>query len=61
MFSGVFIVEAILKLIALGPIYFKSAWNVFDLIVVGISIVDIALGPNVEGLGVIRLVGKPSL
>lgn len=36
---GVFIVEIALKLIAFGPRFFRSGWNVFDFLVVGIALV----------------------
>uniref|UniRef100_A0A8C9RF57 Voltage-dependent L-type calcium channel subunit alpha n=1 Tax=Scleropages formosus TaxID=113540 RepID=A0A8C9RF57_SCLFO len=56
VFTGVFTVEMILKLIAFKPRgYFCDAWNVFDALVVIGSIVDILLGemdvsmpPNTE-------------
>jgi len=41
---GAFIIEIGLKLIAFGPRFFKSGWNVFDFLVVGISLVPTA-GP----------------
>lgn len=41
-FTGVFILECILKIIAFGPGgYFFSSWNKFDFFVVVASIVDI--------------------
>lgn len=43
IFTAVFIIEAIMKLIAFGTTYFKSSWNVFDFIIVLGSIVDILL------------------
>ncbi len=42
-FTTVFIVEAILKLIAFGFSYFKNSWNVFDFCVVISSLLDIAM------------------
>jgi voltage-gated sodium channel len=36
---GVFIVEISLKLIAFGPRFFRSGWNVFDFLVVGVALV----------------------
>lgn len=41
---GVFVVEIGLKLIAFGPRFFRSGWNVFDFFIVGISLVP-AAGP----------------
>lgn len=43
IFSGIFLIECILKLIAYRHTYFKSSWNVFDFIVVIGSIVDILM------------------
>src|SRR5262245_54445057 len=34
---AIFVIELALKLIAWGPRFFRSGWNVFDFIVVGIS------------------------
>jgi len=41
---GAFVIEIALKLVAFGPRFFKSGWNVFDFFVVGISLVPTA-GP----------------
>jgi voltage-gated sodium channel len=41
---AIFVVELSLKLIAFGPRFFRSAWNVFDFIVVGIALIP-ASGP----------------
>lgn len=38
VFSGIFAVEAILKLIVYGRRYFKDRWNVFDFFVLILSI-----------------------
>lgn len=46
---AVFVVEIALKLVAHGRAFFRSAWNVFDLVVVGIALV-----PAGQGLGVLR-------
>lgn len=42
LFMGIFIVEMILKLYALGRGFFKSGWNVFDLVIVAVSSVPFA-------------------
>jgi len=42
-FSGVFIIEATLKLIAFGASYFENGWNRFDFFVVIASVFDITL------------------
>jgi hypothetical protein len=44
VFSTIFTIEAIVKLIALGKKYFKDYWNIFDfVVVVGTWIVQIIL------------------
>lgn len=43
IFTTVFIVEAVLKLIAYGKSYFANAWNKFDFFVVVSSIMDLLL------------------
>ena len=45
----IFVIELVAKLIAYGPKFFKSGWNVFDFIIVGI-----ALAPGADGLSVLR-------
>ena len=42
-FTVIFIVEAVLKLIAYGRSYFNTAWNKFDFIIVVSSILDIMI------------------
>lgn len=46
---GIFVVELVVKLYALGPRFFRSGWNIFDFIIVGISLV-----PTAQGLSVLR-------
>ncbi|RFA29830.1 voltage-gated sodium channel [Alkalilimnicola ehrlichii] len=36
---GVFVVEMIVKLYAFGPRFFRSGWNVFDIFIIGVSLV----------------------
>lgn len=61
-----FVAELVLRLYAHGPRFFRDPWNVFDLIVVGISVLPVA-GPFVvlralRILRVLRLVSAvPSL
>ena len=44
MFTTIFTVEMILKLVALGPLYYiQGKWNIFDGIIVIISLVDTGL------------------
>lgn len=54
MFTGIFTAEMVLKLIALDPYYyFQVGWNIFDSIIVTMSLVELGLA-NVEGLSVLR-------
>jgi len=46
---SIFVVEIILKLIALGPKFFRNGWNIFDFIIVGIALV-----PTAQGVSVLR-------
>lgn len=39
IFTGIFIIEAIIRLIAMRLDYFKMGWNVFDFVIVVFSIV----------------------
>ena len=45
----IFVAELALKLFALGPRFFRSGWNIFDFIIVGIALV-----PAAQGLSVLR-------
>ena len=50
IFTGIFIAECLLKLLAYGPRgYFHSAWNKFDFFVVVASIVDLIVA-NIDGI-----------
>ena len=42
-FAAVFTIEATLKLIALGSLYFKDNWNIFDFIIVLATIMSVVL------------------
>ena len=44
IFTGIFIIEAGLKIIAFGGSYLKNSWNKFDFFVVISSIFDVMLG-----------------
>ncbi len=46
---GVFIVEIALKLYARGGGFFRNGWNIFDFVIVAISLI-----PNAQGLSVLR-------
>ena len=41
---GIFVIEILIKLFAFGPRFFRSSWNVFDFVIVGIALVP-ASGP----------------
>ena len=54
VFTGIFTTEAILKIIAMAPgKYLKDGWNVFDLFIVTLSLVELGLA-NIKGLSVLR-------
>ena len=46
---AIFVIELVLKLIAFDYRFFKSGWNIFDFVIVGISLV-----PAAEALSVLR-------
>ena len=46
---AIFVVELVLKLFALGPRFFRSGWNLFDFVIVGIALV-----PAAQSLSVLR-------
>lgn len=51
-FTGIFLIEAILKLYVYRCPYFKTSWNKFDFFVVASSLVDLAIElsiPTPEG------------
>ncbi|MCF3594781.1 ion transporter [Rhodobacteraceae bacterium LMO-12] len=41
---AIFVVEIALKLIAYGPRFFRNGWNIFDFVIVGISLVPAGQG-----------------
>ena len=43
VFTFIFLIECILKLIAYGKTYFKNSWNQFDFVVVSSSLFDILI------------------
>uniref|UniRef100_A0A4W4FRV3 Sodium channel protein n=1 Tax=Electrophorus electricus TaxID=8005 RepID=A0A4W4FRV3_ELEEL len=54
VFTGIFTAEMVLKIIAMDPYYyFQVGWNIFDSIIVTMSLVELGLA-NVEGLSVLR-------
>ena len=53
-FTATFAVEATFKLIAISPkFYFKEGWNIFDFIIVFLSLLELGL-EGVSGLSVLR-------
>ncbi|KAM6898606.1 sodium channel protein type 4 subunit alpha A [Lycodopsis pacificus] len=54
VFTGIFTAEMVFKLIAMDPYYyFQVGWNIFDSIIVSLSLVELGLA-NVQGLSVLR-------
>nr|XP_055057417.1 sodium channel, voltage gated, type XII, alpha a [Misgurnus anguillicaudatus] len=54
VFTGIFTAEMLLKILALDPYYyFQRGWNIFDGIIVCLSLMELGLS-NVEGLSVLR-------
>lgn len=43
VFTGVFVIECVVKMIANGPAYFSPTWHKFDFFVVVASLLDIAM------------------
>ncbi len=46
---AIFVIEILLKLYAFGLAFFRNGWNLFDFVIVGISLI-----PGSEGLSVLR-------
>ncbi|XP_029283655.1 sodium channel protein type 4 subunit alpha B-like isoform X2 [Cottoperca gobio] len=54
VFTGIFTAEMVLKILAMDPyFYFQVGWNIFDSIIVTMSLVELGLA-NVQGLSVLR-------
>lgn len=53
VFTSIFTFECIIKLMALSKDFFLCGWNIFDLIIVSASLVDIIF-ELVDGLSVLR-------
>uniref|UniRef100_A0A3P8RYC3 Sodium channel protein n=1 Tax=Amphiprion percula TaxID=161767 RepID=A0A3P8RYC3_AMPPE len=54
VFTGIFTAEMFFKLIAMDPYYyFQVGWNIFDSIIVTLSLVELGLA-NIQGLSVLR-------
>ena len=43
IFSAIFTIEAIIKLIALKKVYFHDSWNIFDFIIVVLTLIILVL------------------
>ena len=54
VFLAVFLFEAVIKICALQEEYFRSWWNLFDLFIVVVSVVDLFLTAYNFNLTVIR-------
>jgi hypothetical protein len=53
-FTSAFAIEAMMKLVALSPkFYFREGWNIFDFIIVVLSLLELGLD-GVQGLSVLR-------
>ena len=46
---AIFVIELVLKLVALGPRFFRSGWNLFDFVIVTLSLV-----PGAQTFSVLR-------
>merc|ERR1719232_1992104 len=53
VFTTFFTLEAILELMALSKEYFHSGWNIFDLIIVIASLIDLSV-ESINGISVLR-------
>ncbi|GFO41332.1 sodium channel protein [Plakobranchus ocellatus] len=54
VFTGIFAAEAFLKILALSPVnYFKDGWNIFDSIIVALSLMELTM-TELPGLSVLR-------
>ena len=53
VFTAFFTLEASLKLLAMSKEYFASGWNIFDLIIVVASLIDLSV-ESVNGISVLR-------
>lgn len=53
VFTTFFALEAVLKLAAMSREYFGNGWNIFDLVIVVASLLDLCL-EGVDGISVLR-------
>ena len=66
IFTAFFMVEALLKIIAMGSEYFKNSWNVFDFVIVLFSILEVIISAvfrndGFDGLTILRVLRLVSL
>ncbi|XP_065108405.1 sodium channel, voltage-gated, type I-like, alpha [Paramisgurnus dabryanus] len=55
VFIGIFTAEMILKIIALDPYtYFQEGWNIFDSVIVTLSLLELSLQKVLSGMGILR-------
>ncbi|XP_039539547.1 sodium channel, voltage-gated, type I-like, alpha [Pimephales promelas] len=55
VFIGIFTAEMTLKIIALDPYsYFQEGWNIFDSIIVTLSLMELCLQNVISGMGLLR-------
>ena len=59
-FNAIYIIEAILKMIAFGSSYFRYGWNRFDIFVVACAIFDIILN-NINSSALDKVSFAPSI
>ncbi|KAL8164864.1 UNVERIFIED_CONTAM: hypothetical protein K2H54_011969 [Gekko kuhli] len=56
VFTGIFAIEAILKIIALDPYYyFKRAWNIFDFLITVVGIISITVKERLSFFRLLRI------
>lgn len=60
VFTGIFVMEMVLKMIAFGVSYFDNGWNKFDFFVVNAAIFDIVLN-NIDASALSVISFAPSL
>lgn len=53
VFTSVFTFECVLKIMALSKDFFHCGWNIFDLLIVSVSLLDLTF-ELVQGLTVLR-------
>lgn len=53
MFTSIFTLECMLKVMAMSKDFFACGWNIFDLIIVSASLLDLIF-ELVDGLSVLR-------